>query len=318
MKITDHLRNANGKTLFSIEILPPLKGKSVTGIWDAIDPLLEFNPSFIDVTYHREEYVYKKHPNGFLEKKSVRKRPGTVGICSAIMNKYKIDAIPHIICGGFTKEETENALIDLSFLGIDNVLVLRGDSIKSEGSFVPEPEGNAYATDLINQVVEMNKGHFLDHELQDAEPTSFCIGVAGYPEKHFEAPNLKTDMKYLKMKVDMGAEYIVTQMFFDNAKYFAFVEQCRENGINVPIIPGIKVLTTKKQLTMLPSIFHIDIPDDLAEAIEKADTSDKVKEVGIEWAIHQCKELHAAKVPCLHFYTMGSSTTCKRVATKIY
>lgn len=318
MKITEHLRNANGKTLFSIEILPPLKGKSISGIWEAIDPLLEFNPSFIDVTYHREEYVYKKHPNGFLEKKSVRKRPGTVGICSAIMNKYKIDAIPHIICGGFTKEETENALIDLSFLGIDNVLVLRGDSIKSEGNFVPEPEGNAYATELISQVVEMNKGHFLDHELQDAEPTSFCIGVAGYPEKHFESPNLKTDMKYLKMKVDMGAEYIVTQMFFDNSKYFAFVDQCRENGINVPIIPGIKVLTTKKQLTILPSIFHIDIPHDLADAIEKADTADKIKEVGVEWAIQQCRELHTAKVPCLHFYTMGSSATCKRVASKIY
>ena len=318
MKVTEHLKNADNKTLFSIEILPPLKGRSMNAIYDAIDPLLEFNPRFIDVTYHREEYVYKTRPGGFLEKKSVRKRPGTVGICAAIMNKYKIDAVPHIICGGFSKDETENALIDLSFLGIDNVLLLRGDSIKTEGSFVPEPHGNAYATDLISQVVDMNKGIFLDDELLDAEPTNFCIGVSGYPEKHFEAPNMKTDLKYLKMKVDMGAEYIVTQMFFDNSKYFAFVDHCREAGINVPIIPGIKVLTTKKQLTVLPSMFHIDIPDELAEAAEKADTSDKVKEVGIEWAIEQCKELHKAKVSCLHFYTMGNSNTCKRVVQKIF
>ncbi|CAN5587114.1 methylenetetrahydrofolate reductase [NAD(P)H] [soil metagenome] len=318
MKVTQHLEQAKGKTLFSIEILPPLKGRSITAIWEGIDPLLEFKPSFIDVTYHREEYVYKKHPNGFLEKKSVRKRPGTVGICSAIMNKYKIDAIPHIICGGFSKEETENALIDLSFLGIDNVLLLRGDSIKTEGHFVAEPNGNAYATDLIAQVVDMNNGRFLDEELLNAEPTTFCIGIAGYPEKHFEAPNMKADLRYLKMKVEMGAEYIVTQMFFDNSKYFAFVEQCRQAGINVPIIPGIKVLTTKKQMTVLPSIFHIDIPDDLDDALDKVNTPDKIRQVGVEWAIHQCKELHKAGVPCLHFYTMGNSITCKQVAEAIF
>jgi methylenetetrahydrofolate reductase (NADPH) len=318
MKVTEHLKNSNGKPLFSIEILPPLKGRSISAIYNAIDPLLEFKPSFIDVTYHREEYIYKKHPSGLMEKKSVRKRPGTVGICAAIMNKYKIDAVPHIICGGFSKDETENALIDLSFLGIDNVLLLRGDSIKSEGAFVPEPHGNAYATDLIQQVVEMNKGNFLEEELADVEPTNFCIGVSGYPEKHFEAPSLKTDLKYLKMKVDMGAEYIVTQMFFDNSKYFAFVDACREVGINVPIIPGIKVLTTKKQLTVLPSTFHIDIPEDLEDLLEKADTPDKIKEAGIEWAIHQCSELYKANVPCIHFYTMGSSTTCKRVAEKVF
>ncbi len=317
MKVTDHLRNANGKTLFSIEILPPLKGKGMNDIYKAIDPLMEFNPSFIDVTYHREEYVYKKRNDGLLEKKSVRKRPGTVGICAGIMTKYNVDAVPHIICGGFSKDETENALIDLSFLGIDNVLLLRGDSIKSEGSFKSEANGNAYALDLVEQVVNMNRGVYLDDELEDVSSTNFCIGIAGYPEKHFEAPNLKTDLKYLKAKVDAGADYIVTQMFYDNSKYFEFVSLCRENGINVPIIPGIKIMTTKKQLNILPSIFHIDIPDALAEAVEKAKTSEQVKEIGVEWAIQQCKELVAAKAPCLHFYTMGNPDTCKRVAEKV-
>lgn len=317
MKITDHLKKANGKTLFSIEILPPLKGKSIESIYEAIDPLLEFNPSFIDVTYHREEYVYKKHPNGFLEKKAVRKRPGTVGICAAIMNKYRIDAVPHIICGGFSKEETENALIDLSFLGIDNVLVLRGDSIKTESNFVPEPNGHAYAIDLLGQVVRMNKGEYLDDDVQGVSPTTFCIGVAGYPEKHIESPNIRTDLKYLKAKVDAGAEYIVTQMFFDNSKFFAFAEACKEAGITVPIIPGIKIFSAARQLTLLPTLFHIDVPHDLAEAVEKAKTTEAVKQVGIEWGIQQCKELKAYGVPCLHFYTMGNSDTCRRVASAV-
>ena len=317
MKVIDHLKKATSP-VFSIEILPPLKGKSIQSIYNAIDPLLEFSPAFIDVTYHREEFIYKKKPNGLLEKKSVKKRPGTVGICAAIMNKYKIDAIPHIICGGFTKEETEDALIDLSFLGIDNVLVLRGDSIKSEGAFHPEPGGNAYAIDLLQQVVAMNKGQFLEEELLDAEPTTFCIGVAGYPEKHFESPNMKTDLKYLKMKVDMGAEYIVTQMFFDNKRYFEFVQACRDAGIHVPIIPGLKVLTSKKQLTLLPSTFRIDMPDDLAEAAEKAKDNEQVKEIGVEWCINQCKELLKESVPCLHFYTMGTSEVCRKVAMKVF
>jgi methylenetetrahydrofolate reductase (NADPH) len=317
MKVTEHLKKASS-TVFSIEILPPLKGKSIQSIYNAIDPLLEFKPAFIDVTYHREEYVYKKKPNGLLEKKSVKKRPGTVGICAAIMNKYKIDAVPHIICGGFTKEETEDALIDLSFLGIDNVLVLRGDSIKSEPAFIPEPGGNEYASDLLEQVVAMNKGKFLEEELLDAEPTNFCIGVAGYPEKHFEAPNMRSDLKYLKKKVDMGAEYIVTQMFFDNKKYFEFVDACRNAGINVPIIPGLKVLTSKKQLTLLPSTFRIDMPDDLADAAEKLKDNEQVKELGIEWCITQCRELIKSGVPCLHFYTMGTSEVCRRVACEVF
>jgi methylenetetrahydrofolate reductase (NADPH) len=206
MKVTDHLKNAKS-TLFSIEILPPLKGKSIQSIFDSIDPLMEFKPSFIDVTYHREEYLYKKREGGYLEKVSIRKRPGTVGICAALMNKYKVDAIPHIICGGFTIEETENALIDLQFLGIDNVLALRGDSIKTEPTFVPEPSGHEYANDLVKQIVRMNKGHYLEDELREVAPTNFCIGVAGYPEKHFESPNMIADMKYLKAKIDSGANY---------------------------------------------------------------------------------------------------------------
>jgi methylenetetrahydrofolate reductase (NADPH) len=317
MKITDHFKNSK-KTLFSFEILPPLKGENIKNLFDAIEPLMEFKPPFIDVTYHREEYVYKKRENGLLEKISTRKRPGTVGICAAIMNRFKVDAVPHIICGGFTVEETENALIDLHFLGIDNVLLLRGDAIKSEGSFVPEPGGHKYSTDLIRQVVHMNNGKYLDEEMQNPNPTNFCIGVAGYPEKHFEAPNLKTDLKYLKYKVDMGAEYIVTQMFFDNQKFFDFVNKCREMDINVPIIPGLKPLTTRKQTSILPSIFHIDIPEELAEAVEACKDEKQVKEVGIEWAIKQSKELMEFGVPVLHYYSMSKSHAVKKIAEALF
>lgn len=317
MKVTEHIAKAK-KTLFSIEILPPLKGKSIHSIFDGIDPLMEFKPSFVDVTYHREEYVYKKREGGFLEKVSTRKRPGTVGICAAIINRYKVDAVPHIICGGFSKEETENALIDLQFLGIDNVLALRGDSIKSEPSFVPEPNGHHYASDLVKQIVKMNKGVYLENDLENVAPTNFCIGVAGYPEKHFEAANMTSDMKYLKQKVDAGAEFIVTQMFFDNARYFEFVKKCREMDINVPIIPGLKMLTTRKQSTLLPKTFKIDIPHELHEAVEKCKTDNEAREVGIEWCIQQSKELIKFGAPCLHFYTMGTSEATRRVASKIF
>ena len=245
MKVTEHLKNAK-KTLFSIEILPPLKGKSIDSIFNVIDPLMEFNPPFIDVTYHREEYLYKKREGGFLEKVSIRKRPGTVGICAALIHRYKTDAVPHIICGGFTREETENALIDLNFLGIDNVLLLRGDAIKTESSFVPEKGGHDYAIDLVKQVVSLNKGKYIDDELIDVQPTNFCIGVAGYPEKHFEAPNMKSDIKYLKQKIDAGADYIVTQMFFDNQKYIEFVNNCRDSGNNHSDYSGIKTFDNKK------------------------------------------------------------------------
>ena len=317
MKITDHLKNAKN-TLFSFEILPPLKGQDIKSLFASIEPLIEFKPPFIDVTYHREEYVFKKRENGLLERKTIRKRPGTVGICAAIMNRFKVDAVPHIICGGFSREETENALIDLNFLGIDNVLALRGDNIKSEGSFVPEPDGHKYATDLILQVKNMSKGMYIDDDLQNAVPANFCIGVAGYPEKHIEAPNLKTDLKYLKLKQELGADYIVTQMFFDNKKYFEFVNKCREEGITIPIIPGLKPITTEKQINVLPSIFHIDIPEELSEAVEKCKNSDQVKQVGIEWSIQQSKELAKFGVPCLHYYSMGKSDSVKQIATALF
>jgi methylenetetrahydrofolate reductase (NADPH) len=318
MKVVDHLKNANGKTLFTLEILPPLKGENIKNLFSNIDPLMEFKPPFIDVTYHREEYVFKKKDGGLLEKLTTRKRPGTVGICAAIQNHYKVDTVPHIICGGFSKEETENALIDLNFLGVDNVLVLQGDAIKTEAKFIPEPDGFRYASELLEHVVNMNKGIYLDEELHEPSPTNFCIGVAGYPEKHFNAPNLKTDLKYLKLKVDMGAEYIVTQMFFDNKKYFDFVDKCREAGINVPIIPGIKPLTGKAQLTILPQIFHIDLPEELADEAEKCKDNAAIKQVGIEWAIGQSKELIKYGAPTIHFYSMGKSDPIYKIAKELF
>jgi len=318
MKVTDHLKNANGKTLFTIEVLPPLKGENIRSLFDHMDPLMEFKPKFVDVTYHREEFVYKKRENGLLEKKSTRKRPGTVALCAAIQNHYKVDTVPHIICGGFTKDETENALIDLHFLGIENLLVLQGDGIKNEGRFVPDPEGHKYASELLEQIVNLNHGKYLDDDLLNSTPTNFCIGVAGYPEKHFAAPNMKTDLKYLKLKVDLGAEYIVTQMFFDNKKYFDFVDRCREAGINVPIIPGIKPITTKAQSNILPTIFYIDIPEELADEVDKCKDNAAVKQVGIEWAIRQSKELMKKGAPTLHFYSMGKSDPIYKIAKELF
>ncbi|MBW7844050.1 MAG: methylenetetrahydrofolate reductase [NAD(P)H] [Bacteroidia bacterium] len=317
MRITEIIENAK-ETLFSIEILPPLKGKDIKSLYAGIDPLMEFKPAFIDVTYHREEFILRKRVGGGFDKVFTRKRPGTVAICAALMNKYKVNAVPHLICGGFSKEETENALIDLNFLGIQNVLVLRGDSVKNEPNFVPEPDGNKNSLELLNQVIDMNNGVYLDHELENATPTNFCIGVSGYPEKHFEAPNMNSDLKWLKQKVDAGADYIVTQMFFDNKKFFDFVDRCRAMGITVPIIPGIKPMANKKQLIALPKIFHIDIPDDLVSAIENCKDDKAVKQVGIEWAIQQSLELKAAGVPVLHYYTMGLSSATKEIASKVF
>ena len=312
MKVTEHITNAK-KTLFSFEILPPLKGTSIQSIYNSLDPLMEFNPSFVDVTYHREEFVYKKRPDGLLERRAVRKRPGTVGICAAIMNKYQVDTVPHIICGGFSKEETENALIDLDFLGIDNVLVLRGDPIKSETYFSAEQDGHKYASELLGQVNEMNNGIYLDEELKSSAPTNFCIGVAGYPEKHFEAPNMRSDIHFLKKKVEAGAEYIVTQMFFDNQQYFDFVNLCRENDITIPIIPGLKPLSTQKQLTLLPQRFHLNVPNPLVDEVLKCKTNEAVRQVGVEWAIQQTKELIEFGAPCIHFYTMGKSDNVQQI-----
>jgi methylenetetrahydrofolate reductase (NADPH) len=316
MKVTEHLKAAKD-TLFSFEILPPLKGKSIQSIYDGIDPLMEFKPRFVNVTYHREEFIYKERENGLLEKIAIRKRPGTVGICAAIMNKYQVDAVPHLICGGFSKEETENALIDLQFLGIDNVLALRGDSIKTESTFKPHKDGHRFAVELIEQVVEINKGNYMMDDVQ-LEPTDFCIGTAGYPEKHFEAMNLTTDLQFLKAKVDAGAEYIVTQMFFDNEKYFSFVKACREIGIDVPIIPGLKPIKTLEHITFLPKFFKIDYPEALSSELLKCKDNKQVEKLGIEWGIQQSKELKEAGVPCIHYYTMSNSTMVKAIAKEIF
>jgi methylenetetrahydrofolate reductase (NADPH) len=317
-KITEHLATANGKTLFSLEILPPLKGESIQSIFRAIEPLMEFKPPFIDVTYHRAEYVEMPHPNGGFQKKITRKRPGTVGICAAIMNRFQVDAVPHIICGGFSKEETEDALIDLQFLGIENVLALRGDAMKGETSFKPDPDGNQTSLELVEQIKDMNVGNFLHELSHNAAPTNFCIGVSGYPEKHFDAPNLSTDIGWLKRKIDAGAEYIVTQMFFDNAAYFKFVDKVRAAGITVPIIPGLKPLVTKRQLSALPRLFHIDIPEDLVNAVMAAKDDATAKEIGIEWCINQSKELMASGVPVLHYYSMSKSDSIKKIATELF
>ena len=317
MKITEILNNTD-KTLFSFELLPPLKGTNIQSIYDTIDPLMEFSPVNINVTYHREEVQYKKLGNGLLEPRVVRKRPGTVGIAAAIMNRYKTPVVPHMICAGFNREETENALIDLNFLGIDNILVLRGDADKATRRFVQEPGGHAHAVDLIRQIQELNNGIYMDEEVENSTPTNFTCGVAGYPEKHCEAPNMELDMQYLKDKIDAGAEYIVTQMFFDNEKYFNFVDMCRDRGITVPIIPGIKPVSIRSQLTILPQTFHIDLPEMLSSEIIKCKTDAEVRQVGINWAIEQCKELKSHNVPIIHFYTMGKSDNIVKIAKAIY
>lgn len=318
MKVTDHIKNANGKTLFSFEILPPLKGQNIQSIFNHIDPLMEFKPPFIDVTYHREEYIYKEQENGLLKKQVVKKRPGTVGICAAIQNKYKVDAIPHILCGGFTKEDTENFLIDLDFLGINNVMALRGDAVKTETYFKPEKDGNAFANDLVVQIENLNKGIYLDDELQNSCTTDFCIGVAGYPEKHAEAPNMDSDIHFLKKKIKNGASYIVTQMFFDNQKFLDFVSRCRKEGITVPIIPGLKPITSRNQINLIPHRFHVDLPDDLIIEIIKCKDNKAVQQVGIEWAITQSKELQKAGISVLHYYSMGKSDAIKAIAEKVF
>ncbi len=317
MHVTEHLAKAKG-TLVSFEILPPLKGKTITSIYDHLDPLMEFNPSWINVTYHRSETMFKKKADGTFEKVDVRKRPGTVGICAAIMNHYNIDAVPHIICGGFTKRETEDALIDLQFLGIDNALILRGDAAKNESSFEPEPGGNKYAIDLLKQVGQLNQGIYLDEDILNGGKTNFCMGVAGYPEKHFESPNFEIDLLKTKEKVDAGADYIMTQMFFNNQKFLDYVKACRDMGITVPIIPGLKPITNKKQLTILPRIFHVDIPTDLSNAINKCKTDAECEQVGTEWLIQQSKELKAAGVPVLHYYTLGKPKVIRDVVSAVF
>jgi len=324
MKVTEHLARAKGKTLFSFEVLPPRKGETIQNLFNNIEPLLEFKPPFIDVTYHREEFVLRERPGGGFLRRAVRKRPGTVAICAAIKNRFDVDTVPHLICGGFSREETENALIDLHFLGIDNVLALRGDPVKTEPHFQPHPEGHAYADGLIAQIAALNAGRYHDHDENfqpdgtDAWASDFCIGTAGYPEKHFEAPNLGSDLRYLKRKIDAGADYIVTQMFFDNEEFFKFEKRCREAGIDVPIIPGLKPLTTKSQLTTLPRSFYLSIPEALAEAVSQCRDNEAARSIGIEWCLNQSRELMAHGVPCLHYYSMGKAESIRRVARELF
>ncbi len=317
MIVASLLRETNS-TLFSFELLPPLKGDHISAIYDTIDPLMEFKPSYINVTYHREELDYKQRPDVLLEPRRVRKRPGTVGITAAIMHKYKVEVVPHMICAGFNREETENALIDLHFLGVNNLLLLRGDADKTNRRFIPEPDGHAHASGLLKQVMEMNSGKYLDEDMEYQTPTSFSVGVAGYPEKHAEAPNLQFDLKRLKEKVDNGAEYIVTQMFFDNSRYFDFVKRCREAGIRVPIVPGLKPVSVKNHLHILPDTFHVDIPEALAKEVVAAKDNQAVRRIGVEWGIEQVRELRAAGVPSIHFYTMGKSDNITEIVQKSF
>ena len=317
MHITEHLAKAKD-TLVSFEVLPPLKGKTISYIYEHLDPLMKFKPSWINVTYHRSETIFRTNAAGVVEKVDVRKRPGTVGICAAIMNHYNVDAVPHIICGGFSKRETEDALIDLQFLGIDNVLVLRGDAEKGQKTFVPEHNGNEQAIELLKQVVGLNKGIYLDKDIINGSKSNFCMGVSGYPEKHFEAPSMEFDLQKVKEKVDAGAQYIMTQMFFDNKKYFEYVDACRSIGINVPIIPGLKPITNKKQLTILPNIFYVDIPIDLSTAMFAATSDEACEQVGTEWLIQQSKELKAAGLPVIHYYTLGKPQAIKNVCESVF
>ncbi|MDA9587109.1 methylenetetrahydrofolate reductase [NAD(P)H] [Flavobacteriaceae bacterium] len=318
MKVTEHIAKAKGKTQFTFEILPPLKGQHINTLFDSIDDLIEFDPPFIDVTYHREEHVYKDSGNGLLELKVIKKRPGTIGICAAIQGKYKVDAVPHILCGGFSKEDTENFLVDLDYLEIENLVALRGDSVKSETYFTPNKDGHNYANELVNQIVDLNQGNYLDDELLNSHATNFCIGVAGYPEKHMEAPSLESDLHFLNKKIKAGADYVITQMFYDNQKFFDFVNKARAEGIMVPIIPGLKPLSTLKQLNIIPHRFHVDLPEALIKEVIKCKNNQAVRQVGVEWCIQQSKELMTSKVPFLHYYSMGKSDNIKQIAEGVF
>ncbi len=316
MKVTDHISNRD-RTRVSFEILPPTKGSSIKTIYDTLDPLMEFKPPYINITYHQAEIDLKLRPDGLLEPKVVRKRPGTVAISAAILSRYQVDVVPHLICGGFSKEETEDALIDLHYLGISNILVVRGDANPLSGRFIAEKNGHEHAIDLLQQAVDLNHGKYLEEDLVNPEPTDFCVGVAGYPEKHMEAPNGESDLCFLKAKVDAGAEYIVTQMFFDNSKFFAFVDSCRAAGITVPIIPGLKPVSIKKHMNLLPQTFKVDIPPALAREMDKCTTNEAVRQVGVEWSIQQAKELMQNDVPIIHFFTMGRADNILKIARAI-
>ena len=317
MKVTEHIRKAAGTTLFSFEIIPPKKGRSIQELYDHIDPLMEFKPPFIDVTTSREEYVYMEK-NGLLDRKITRMRPGTLGICAAIKHKYNVDTVPHVLCGGFTKEETEYLLVDCHYLGIDNVMALRGDAMKHQSYFEATEGGHEYAKGLVAQMRDLNRGKYLHDVIETDDRCDFCIGVAGYPEKHLEAPSLQTDLKRLKEKVDAGADYVVTQMFFDNQKFFDFVKAAKAIGIDVPIIPGIKPIAIQKHLQLLPQVFKIDLPQDLIKAVEDCKNNKEVRQVGIDWCVQQSKELISSGVPVLHYYSMGKSSNVKEIARLVF
>lgn len=318
MKVTEHIKNAKKKTLFSFEIVPPQKGQNIQELYNNIDPLMEFNPPFIDVTTSREEYIYLPKENGLLDRKITRMRPGTVGICASLKHKYNVDAIPHVLCGGFSKEETEYLLVDCHYLGLDNVMALRGDARKDEQYFKAVNGGNNYATDLVKQINDLNQGKYLHEIVETPYKSDFCVGVAGYPEKHLESPSLESDLRRLKEKVDAGADYVVTQMFFDNQKYFDFVQKARDFGITAPIIPGIKPIAVERHLQILPQVFRLDLPDILVSEVEKCKTNKEVRQVGIDWAIQQSKELIKYGVPVIHYYSMGKSTNIKAIAKHIF
>ncbi|MCB0426912.1 MAG: methylenetetrahydrofolate reductase [NAD(P)H] [Mangrovimonas sp.] len=317
MKVTEHIKKASGKTLFSFEVIPPQKGSSIQELYNNIDPLMEFKPPFIDVTTSREQHIYIEK-DGLLDRKITRMRPGTVGICAALKYKYNVDAVPHVLCGGFTREETEYLLVDCHYLGIHNVMALRGDAMSHQKYFEPTNGGHTYAIDLVKQIKNLNCGKYLHDVVEAHDKANFCIGVAGYPEKHIEAPSLQTDLKRLKEKVEAGAEYVVTQMFFDNKKYFEFIGAARKIGIEVPIIPGIKPLAVKRHLNVLPQVFKIDLPEELIKGVEKCKDTNEVRALGVEWSIAQCKELLQAGVPVLHFYSMGKSDNVQAIASALF
>ncbi|WNW02616.1 methylenetetrahydrofolate reductase [NAD(P)H] [Tenacibaculum sp. HL-MS23] len=318
MKVTEHIKKANGKTLFSFEIIPPKKGNNIQDLYNNIDPLMEFNPPFIDVTTSREQHLYIDKGNGLLDRKITRMRPGTVGICAAIKHKYDVDTVPHVLCGGFTKEETEYLLVDCHYLGIENVMALRGDAMSHQRYFEASKNGHQYAIELVNQIENLNKGKYLHEVIEANHKADFCIGVAGYPEKHLESPSLQTDLKRLREKVDAGADYVVTQMFFNNQKYFEFVNAAREIGITVPIIPGIKPISVKRHLQLLPQVFKIDLPEILINSLDNCKNNKEVRQVGVEWCIEQSKELLEAGVPLLHYYSMGKSDNIKAIAKALF
>lgn len=320
MKVIDIINQAeaNRAPRFTIELLPPLKGDGTQGVFSAIDTLVEYGPAYINVTFQREDEKLVEREDGLWERRVTRRRPGTVGISAAIMKRYGIETVPHLICGGLSRYDIEDALIDMDFLGIENVLALRGDSRRTERRFAPHPDGHAYAEGLVRQIAAMNRGEFVDGEVEECHNSKFCIGVAGYPEKHSEAPNLATDIENLRRKVDAGAEYIVTQMCFDNQRIFEFIERCRAAGITVPIVPGLKPFTTKSQLTVLPQTFHVDLPEELVSAVSACKDNRAVKQVGIEWATMQARELKAAGLPVIHFYTMSRTDNVAQIVKNVF